>query len=1234
MTGPDRPRSAAESSSAPCGVGKAFAGCPRPLAIRVICAGPYDAPMQADDSLERRIVTVLFADLVGFTELSERFDAEDVAAIQDSYFGSVRETIGRYGGSLEKFIGDAAMAVFGVPRSGDDDVERAVRAGLALTHAIQQIGAHLGLEDDALRLRVGINTGEVVVAASGPDEGRVTGDTVNTAARLQTAAPPGGVLIGEASAMAVADVAEMESVPPLELKGKAEPTAARLVIGMHAEPSREQAMGELRAPMLGRERELQLLSSAYARAAAGNVERLLIVAPPGVGKSRLLREVATSIETPSTGGTAAASVIWRSRARPDSLSPFDPIARLMGEALSAAAGREAAESELRQRLAAVGTSELRTDVVVDACLAIAWPPATAEDAKPSDDRSALFGAWIEGLDALAGSRTQAWLIEDVHWAGGDVLAFLEEASTGTDSREHGGRLVIATARPSLLDAQPAWAADDPGGGRTVLHLSTLEATDAAGLVRALVGDALPDELVERIAERSDGNCLFIEELLRTWISVGALAPSDGSEGASWRLTVPAGEIPLPQSVQSIYAAQLDDLPPAARRLARRASVAGRRFPVAALEPLGADADDGLQPLRRRALVVGPVEEPVWGVAFSYRHALLRDAGYASLARAERARLHVRLARWLEAAAGEHGDEVAEQIATHYSAALASAPALAREIDDGVDRDAVRRRAAHWFERAGQGSLALSAHDAARQLLRQSIDLTPDETAFDKARRWKRLGDATAFAADMDEGSAAYRKAMEFYRAAIAKAGGGFDAGSDALLRAADRMSRGAEWLASISPEGAAEMNTGASQLRAASNEVQAGQNELVYSLAEARSGLASTAAELANVMYQQLQFEEATAMAGSVIDEVGDDVEPGPMAELLHSRAKGALGAHGPAAVDEEDLRRALELAHQSGDRHVELRIRHGVAVYESESGHDEEVDWAGLAGAAAEAGDWITFVNSTINSTGSVIDDRASEVLGPLDRAREVAVARGMTDDVGWTYYNAAEAHLVTGDWDSAIDAGLRAIELGVANAYFRMTVRTWHVLIPIAAVRGDRAILERAAQWYRSLEGKFEFPDSPYSRVIRAAQDVELAAAGLWEIYVPDVQPRLVSFAMDPGGPSWSAALDRVFRCWIDAGDIDGAQQALAAMTQALSTVSSVSSLGMGTYQLLRGRLAAARGEQGEAILAGRAALDHFRFSDAPWWMAKAIRLLERSGSADADLVAEVEQIEHRLGAIGPTA
>lgn len=1185
----------------------------------------YDGRVQptsqpADELVERRIVTVLFADLVGFTTLSERYDPEDVAAIQDAYFAMVRETIGRYGGRLEKFIGDAAMAVFGVPRSRDDDVARAIRAGLALVHGVQQIGASLGLDDDILRLRVGINTGEAVVSSGAGDEARVTGDTVNTAARLQTAAPPGGVLVGEITALAAADVADMHPIPALELKGKAEPTAAWLVTGVRAEPSREQAMGALGAPMLGRVAELAELIDAHGRVTAGAVERWLIVAAPGVGKSRLLREFADRVALDEAGTT-----VIHSRARADSVSPFGAVARLLLDALGTAEARDA-EQRIVAAVVQAGATEQRARVVAEACLSVMDPSATGaagEPAKPSDDREALFGAWLDALDALAGNRASVWLIEDVQWAGGDVLAFLDFATRGNR------RLIVATGRLSLLESHGDWAIEDAPAGRRVMRLSALERSDAGGLVTALVGDALPADLVERIADRSDGNCLFIEELLRTWVSVGTLV--SGTDG-KWRLTLAPGDIPLPQSIQSIYAAQLDDLPADARRLARRASVAGRRFPVRALEPLGARSADGLEPLRRRELVTGPVSEPLWGEAYAYRHALLREAGYASLARAERARLHVRLARWLEAAAGERSAEVAEQIAGHYSAALDSAPALAREIDDGLDREAVRRLAADWYERAGHGTLALSAHHAARQLLRRSIDLTPDETPLDKARRWERLGDATAFAADMDEGAAAYRKAMELYRTAILKGGEGFDRGSDALTRASGQMARGAERMARLSSEGARALAEGAAQLQAGSAALQKSKADFEQGLGAARAGLARAAASLAEVMNQQLQFADSRSLASQVADEL-PDADPGSKARLLIAQAMGAVGASGPSEATEAEIEQAIRLAQAAGDRRTELHAIHALSVLKTESGRDDPATWRAVEAAALDARDWSMAATAATNAAMAQLDDHASEVPAQLARARETAAAHGLTEDAGWIDYVLTEAAFVSGDWDRALEIGTAVLDVAVANAYLRLHVRTLHVLVPIAAVRGRTDILERAADWYAGLEGKLELPDSPYARIVRVAQDIELAAHGLRPSYVPEVEPRIASFD-DPSGPSWSAALDRVVRAWLEAGQSDGARRALEHMAGQLPRFPNVSRLGIGTYHLMRGRVAFATGDPPGAIGAAYRALEQLRASSAPWWVAKAIRLLERSGGADASLLSEVEQIERRLGAVAPTA
>ena len=675
----------------------------------------------ADPSaFERRIVTVLFADLVGFTPLSERLDPEDVATIQDAYFGAVRDTITRYGGVLEKFIGDAAMAVFGIPAARDDDAERGVRAGLALIGAVEQLGARLELEPGELQLRVGVNSGEVVHATAGPDAGRVTGDTVNTAARLQAVAAPGRVLLGELTSLAVAESIETEPSEPVVLKGKAEPVRCAVAVGPRSQASREEALGHLRAPMLGRSAELERLQRLTATTASERTAaRIVIVAPPGVGKSRLLAELAAV-----TDGT-----VLRGRVRPQATAPFETVAQLIGTM---------PHGDLAAALAASGVSAPRAAVIVQEVGRLLGTEVATGSVAAGDlaaERDARFDAWLAAIDALA-PEAETWLVEDVHWAGADLLAFLDHA--GRAPTRH-GRLVVATTRPSLLEADPAWWDTDR------LDLPPLPPADAGALVQALLGTPLPDALVAAIVERSDGTPLFIEELLRTWASVGTLV----RVGDRWALAVEPDRVVLPPTVQAIYAAQLDDLPAEARLLARRGSVAGRRVPTAALDALDVHSSEGLHALRRRALLAGPLHDPVTGEAYAYRHALLRDAGYASLARVERARLHLAMAGWLESVAGDRADEVAEGIGEHYAAALESRPALASA--DLPARATLSAAAAGWYERAAEAALRLAAHDAATRLFRRTIDLTDAAAALDVSRRRRRLGEVLAASADLDAG---------------------------------------------------------------------------------------------------------------------------------------------------------------------------------------------------------------------------------------------------------------------------------------------------------------------------------------------------------------------------------------------------------------------------------------------------------------------------------------------------
>jgi tetratricopeptide (TPR) repeat protein len=966
-----------------------------------------------------------------------------------------------------------------------------------------------------LRLRVGVNTGEAVVGEASADRGPVTGDTVNVAARLQAAAEPGRVVAGEVTALAIADVAELEPLPPLELKGKEEPFRAVHVGALYGERSRERALGLMRAPTLGRDNELALL-----RSLVGRTRRITIVAPPGVGKSRLLRELAASAD----------AMVLTARLRPDLLSPFEPVTQLLDEA----GGREALVAALGESPRAVVVAEL---------LSTGGKPR----AGPAVEQEQLFAAWLEGLDALAGDRPAVWLIEDVHWASRDLLAFL--AWAGAEERR-AGRAIVSTARPILLEDEGDWVA-----AGEVLHLEPIRGTDALDLVHALVGDALPEELVEAVAERSGGNALFIEELLRMWASAGVLA----HDGDHWVLTATADEVPFPPTVQAIYAGQLDDLPGGARTVVRRAAVAGRRFATAALPVLGVDRhESALDVLGRRGLVAGPTSDPSLGPSYAYRHALLRDAGYASLARAERAKLHLRLADWLAGVDASAVVSVAEVVARHYAAALEAAPRLVRAVDDRPI-DAIRAAAADWFERAAAVASAVAAWETAASLAARAVELTADDARFERARRQVALGEATAKAAGVDA-------AVVILRGAVA-------------------------------------------ELR----ELYAGGD------ARARELIGAAGWALGNLLRAQTFFDAAFELVEALIAELGEPLDT-PVGLLIVQRGFAALNGRDAYAAARGDAEKALAIAEEIGDRALQLEAIALREQVEGETGNHDRSMLEDLRRLATEQGRWDVVTSTLLSEAAYLWDDDPAASLPAVDKADEVARVHGLVEQVGWAEYSRAEARLALGDWDAAIATGLASVAYGEARGFYRLVVRSWFALRPIAVARGSVELLEQAYPRFAARQGME--PDSYYARIVTTAMHLAFADAGLEPPFFPGIELRLPCFDMDQGGPSWLAAVEAVLGCWFDAGELDGIDEALSRMRASFER-SPPSSLAVATEALLRARLLARRGAVDDAIAAAESA----RGIHAPWWRAKAARLVGELAGHD-EALREAQELEAGLG------
>jgi class 3 adenylate cyclase len=596
----------------------------------------------------RKTVTVLFADVTGSTALGEQLDPESLRTLMARYFAEMKAIIERHGGTVEKFIGDAVMAVFGIPAVHEDDALRAVRAAAEIRDRLAELNAELtATRGLAIRFRTGLYTGEVVAGDPTTDQTLVTGDTVNTAARLEQAAPPGEILIGRPTYSLVRDAVEAEPVEAIAAKGKADLVPAYRLVSVT--PGLEGHARRLDRPLVGRGVELARLLDAYRVAVHDRSPQLVtVLGTAGVGKSRLVAEL--------LGAVVAEATVLKGRCLPYGEGiTYWPVREVVHAAAGITEGDRADEARAKVRALLNGSPD--ADIVarlVGAALGL------ERDGAPQEE---IFWAIRKSFEHVAQRKPLVLLIEDIHWAEPTLLDLIEYI---LDLAADAPLLLLCPARPELLEGRPGW-----GGGRAssaVLHLDPLPegATDA--LMDALPGGrALPDGLRSRILAAAEGNPLYLEEMIAMLVDEGHVVERD----RAWHATGDLERLDVPLSIRALLTARIDALPEPERRVAERASVVGRVFEAAALRELGSgpmEIGPPLLALVRKELLRPERSELSTGDAFKFRHLLIRDAAYEALPKVERAELHERFAGWLERAAGERIAEYDEILGYHYEQA--------------------------------------------------------------------------------------------------------------------------------------------------------------------------------------------------------------------------------------------------------------------------------------------------------------------------------------------------------------------------------------------------------------------------------------------------------------------------------------------------------------------------------------------------------------------------------------
>jgi class 3 adenylate cyclase/tetratricopeptide (TPR) repeat protein len=705
-------------------------------------SAPATAPTPAAPAAERRLVSVLFADLVGFTTLSESRDPEEVRELLSRYFDTCRRLIELYGGTVEKFIGDAVMAVWGTPTATEDDAERAVRAALDLVAAVSALGDEVGATE--LQARAGVLTGEAAVSIGAEGQGMVAGDLVNTAARIQSAATPGTVLVGDATRRASEQAIVYEDAGTHELKGKEE--AAQLFRALRVASGRRGALKStgLEPPFVGRDRELRLVKELFHASADERTAHLVsAMGIAGIGKSRLAWEFYKYFDG------LVDNVYWhrgRCLAYGEgvtywALADMVRMRARISEDDHDATARSKLEATLDEHILD-GDERRFVEPLLMSLLGIAEETSSRE-------RHDLFAGWRLFFERLANTYPTVLVFEDMQWADASLLDFVEYLLEWSKSSP---LFVLTLARPELLDKRPTWGA----GHRnfTSLHLGPLSETAMAELLDGFV-PGLPEALHDQILARAEGVPLYAVETVRMLLDKGLLV----QEGSIYR---PTGEIPsldVPETLHGLVASRLDGLPAEERRLLQDAAVLGKTFTRHGLAAVGGLSEAELDPLLAslaRKEILGVQADPTSPEhgQYGFLQDLVRHVAYETLSKRERRTRHLAAAAYIaDAYAGE--DEIAEVLASHYVDAYTALP-------DADDAKEVKAKACDALVRAGDRADSLGAAGEALRYLAHAAALTDEP--LERAALLDRAGWLGVYAPDYDEAARLLGESIALYEA--------------------------------------------------------------------------------------------------------------------------------------------------------------------------------------------------------------------------------------------------------------------------------------------------------------------------------------------------------------------------------------------------------------------------------------------------------------------------------------